>query len=385
MTATRPTDPHLPGSVRRKIGVLYLFLVSANVAVWAWAYDLFAGNPALLSTAFLAYVLGVRHGVDPDHIAAIDNVTRKLMQEGQRPIAVGLWFALGHSTVVVVAATFVALATTSMLDVPGQYRELGSLVGTGVSATFLILIGLVNCVVLAGVCRAFWRLRRKGRDVPRDPERMPPAHQGLLTRILRPLFGLITRSWQMYPLGLLFALGFETATEVSLFGLSAAQAGSGADLWLVLVFAALFTAGMTLVDATDGVLMLGAYSWAYVQPQRKLLYNLVVTLLSVVVALVIGTSEAIDIVADRFGSQSGNGTWLGSISDHYDTLGFGIIGAFVLAWAVSWLMHRRDRSGSDNPGFWLDRSRAAPDVCTRAALAGPPISLASPPRPAPPG
>ena len=324
----------------RRIGVLYLFLAFANVAAWAWAYDLFSGNAALLSTAILAYVLGLRHAVDPDHIAAIDNVTRKLMQAGQRPVAVGLWFALGHSTVVVIAAAFVALATTSMLDVPGRSRELGSLIGTSVSATFLILIGLVNCVVLAGVCRSYRRLRRGGRDM-QETDGMP-HHHGVLSRVLRPLFRLITRPWQMYPLGLLFALGFETATEVSLFGLAAAQAGSGADLWLVLVFAALFTAGMTLVDATDGVLMLGAYSWAYVQPQRKLLYNLIVTFLSVVVALGIGTYEALDIVAGRVGSQGGIWTWIGGKSDHYDTLGFGIVGAFVLAWFVSWIMHRRD-------------------------------------------
>ena len=363
MASKHPTDGDLPSSMLRRIGVLYLFLVSANIAAWAWAYDLFAGNAALLSTAVLAYVLGLRHAVDPDHIAAIDNVTRKLMQAGQRPVAVGLWFALGHSTVVVVAAAFVALATTSMLDVPGRYRELGSLVGTSVSATFLVLIGLVNCVVLAGGCRSFWRLRRGGSDVQRDAEPMA-HHHGVLTRILRPLFRLITRPWQMYPLGLLFALGFETATEVSLFGLAAAQAGSGADLWLVFVFAALFTAGMTLVDATDGVLMLGAYSWAYVQPQRKLLYNLMVTLLSVVFALGIGTYEALDLVADRFGSRSGIWAWLGGLSHYYDTLGFGIIGAFVLAWLVSWLMHRRGWSNRDEPASteWLADGRGQSPV-----------------------
>ncbi|WP_244473783.1 HoxN/HupN/NixA family nickel/cobalt transporter [Methylobacterium sp. Leaf112] len=363
MTSTLPLGPDLPSSVLRRIGVLYLFLVSANVAAWAWAYDLFAGNAALLSTALLAYVLGLRHAVDPDHIAAIDNVTRKLMQSGQRPVAVGLWFALGHSTVVVVAAAFVALATTSMLDVPGRYRELGSLVGTGVSATFLILIGLVNCVVLAGVCRSFLRLRRGGSDAQRDTEPMA-HHHGVLTRILRPLFRLIARPWQMYPLGLLFALGFETATEVSLFGLAAAQAGSGADLWLVLVFAALFTAGMTLIDATDGVLMLSAYNWAFVQPQRKLVYNMTVTLLSVVFALGIGTYEALDLVADRFGLRSEIGTWLGSLSHHYDTLGFGIIGAFVLAWSVSWLLHRRSRSNRVEPASteWLADGRGRSPV-----------------------
>ncbi|TXM70780.1 HoxN/HupN/NixA family nickel/cobalt transporter [Methylobacterium sp. WL12] len=325
--------------VRRRIGLLYLVLIAANVAVWLWAYSLFAGQPALLSTALLAYVFGLRHAVDPDHIAAIDNVTRKLMQAGQRPVLVGFWFALGHSTVVVAAAAAVALAATSLITASEGYREIGGLIGTGVSAAFLILIGLVNLVVLAGVWRAFRQMRRTSRYVEADFDVLL-ANQGVLARILRPLFRLVTRSWHMYPLGLLFALGFDTATEVSLFGLSASQASKGADLWVILVFPALFTAGMALVDATDGVLMLGAYSWAYVQPIRKLFYNLTITLVSVAVALVIGTLEALNLLADKLNLQGWFWQRLAAISDNSGVLGFGIVGLFATAWLLSFLIYR---------------------------------------------
>ena len=221
--------------VRRQIGLLYLVLIAANGAAWLWAYSLFAGQPALLSTALLAYVFGLRHAVDPDHIAAIDNVTRKLMQAGQRPVAVGFWFALGHSTIIVFAAVAVVFAAKSLLTASEGYRELGSLISTSVSAAFLILIGIVNLVVLAGVWRTFQQVRRTGRFVEDDLD-MLLAQQGVLARILRPLFRLVTRSWHMYPLGFLFALGFDTATEVSLFGLSAAEASKGTGIETILVF-----------------------------------------------------------------------------------------------------------------------------------------------------
>ena len=334
-----PFDGTAPHVVRRRIGLLYLVLIAANIAAWLWAYSLFAGQPALLSTALLAYVFGLRHAVDPDHIAAIDNVTRKLMLAGQRPVSVGFWFALGHSTVVVVAAAAVALAATRLITAADGYRALGGLGGTGISAAFLILIGLVNLVVLAGVWRVFRQVRRTGRYVEADFD-MLLANQGVLARILRPLFRLVTRSWHMYPLGLLFALGFDTATEVSLFGLSAAQASQGTGFWTILVFPALFTAGMTLVDATDGVLMLGAYSWAYVQPMRKLFYNLTITLVSVAVALVIGTLEALNLIGDKLGLHGRFWVWIGAINDNFGVLGFGIVGLFAVAWMLSWLIYR---------------------------------------------
>ncbi|MFB0493561.1 high-affinity nickel-transport protein [Methylobacterium sp. OAE515] len=293
----------------------------------------------MLSGALLAYVLGLRHAVDPDHIAAIDNVTRKLMQDGQRPVTVGFWFALGHSTVVVAAAFIVIFATKSFLICSEDYRGLGGLISTSVSAAFLILIGLINLVMLAGVWRTFREVRRTGRYVEEDLG-MLLAHHGFLARLLQPLYRLVTRSWHMYPLGLLFALGFDTATEVSLFGLSATQAGHGADLWMILVLPALFTAGMTLVDATDGVLMLGAYSWAYVQPMRRLFYNLTITLLSVSLALAIGTMEALDLIGGKLALKGPFWTWIDTVNDNIATLGLGIVSLFAAAWLLSWLFYR---------------------------------------------
>lgn len=332
-------SPSETSHLSRRITILAVLLLAANAGAWLWAWTAFADNPTLLSTALLAYVFGLRHAVDPDHIAAIDNVTRKLMQAGQRPVSVGLWFALGHSTVVVAAAAAVALATTSLLTASDEFRRLGNLIGTSVSAGFLIVIGLVNLVVLLGVWRSFRQVRRTGRYVEADLDGML-AGQGLLARLLRPLFRLITRSWHMYPLGFLFALGFDTATEVSLFGLSAAEASRGADPWSILVFPALFTAGMALVDAADGVLMLGAYRWATVQPMRRLFYNLTITALSVIVALGVGSLEALNLIGDKLGLDGGFWRWVGAINDHFGVLGFAIVGLFATAWLLSALVYR---------------------------------------------
>lgn len=334
-----PAPHELSRSVTKKIGLLAVLLLAGNAGAWLWAWSAFAGRPALLSTALLAYVFGLRHAVDPDHIAAIDNVTRKLIQEGRRPVAVGFWFALGHSTVVVAAAAAVALATTSLLTASDGFRQVGNLIGTGVSAGFLIAIGLVNLVVLAGLWRTFRQVRRTGRYEEADLEGLL-AGQGFLARLLRPLFRLVTRSWHMYPLGFLFALGFDTATEVSLFGLSAAEASRGADPWAILVFPALFTAGMALVDTADGVLMLGAYSWAAVRPMRRLFYNLTVTAISVVVALLIGTLEALNLIGDKLGLEGRFWSWVGAVNDHFGLLGFGIVGLFAAAWLLSSLVYR---------------------------------------------
>ncbi|SEG66751.1 high-affinity nickel-transport protein [Methylobacterium sp. 190mf] len=328
-----------PRPVCCQIGVLYFGLLLTNLAVWLWAYTLFVDQAALLSTALLAYVFGMRHAVDPDHIAAIDNVTRKLMQDGQRPVSVGLWFALGHSTIIVIAAAAVIFAAKSLITTSDGYRDLGSLVSTSVSAAFLILIGVTNFVVLSGVWRTFRRVRSSGHYVEEDVD-MLLTQQGFLARFLRPLFRLVTRPWHMYPLGFLFALGFDTATEVSLFGLSAVEASKGSGIWTILVFPALFTAGMALVDATDGVLMLGAYSWAYVNPLRKLLYNLTITLVSVVIALVVGALEALNLVGDKLGFQGQFWTWLSDVNSSFTVVGFGIIGLFAIAWLISFIVYR---------------------------------------------
>jgi high-affinity nickel-transport protein len=274
------------GSVRRRIVVIYSFLIAFSLAVWAWALVALHGQPVLLGTAMVAYGLGLRHAVDADHIAAIDNVTRKLMQEGKKPVTVGLFFALGHSSVVLIASAGVAL-TASVLGARSGLREIGATLGTLVSFGFLWLIALINLLTLRGVWAAFRRVRATGTYEHADLDAML-VQGGVAARLFRPLFALMRHSWQMFPLGFLFGLGFETATEVMLLGMSAEQASHGVSLASILLFPAMFAAGMTLVDTTDGALMLGAYGWAFVKPVRKLYYNIIVTLTSAAVAFLVG-------------------------------------------------------------------------------------------------
>ncbi len=328
--------------LRSKLIGIYAILVAANLAAWAWALLAFRGYPVLLGTALLAYGFGARHAVDADHIAAIDNVTRKLMQQGQRPVGVGFFFSLGHSTVVALASAGIALAAAALETRFAGWRELGELVGTGVSAAFLFLIALVNLVVLVQLYRAFRRVRRGGRLVEDELEGFL-SQRGLLGRIFRPLFRFIGASWQMYPLGFLFGLGFDTATEVGLLGISAAEAAHGLSLWSILVFPALFTAGMSLVDTTDSVLMLGAYGWAFMKPLRKLYYNLTITFVSVLAAVVVGGVEALGLVVERLRPEGRFWSAIGALNDNFGSLGFLIIGVFAASWLVSMLVYRLKR------------------------------------------
>ncbi len=252
----------------RVIGI-YAVLLAFNLAAWLWAVLAFHDYPVLLGTAFLAYSFGLRHAVDADHIAAIDNVTRKLMQEGQRPVAVGFFFSLGHSTIVVLASVAIAATATAFKTRIDALHSIGGIIGTAVSATFLLAIAVMNSIILGTVWRTFQRVRRGGRYDEEDLNLLLSG-RGPLSRLFRPLFRLIRRSWHMYPLGFLFGLGFDTATEVGLLGISAAGAAHGMSVWSILVFPALFTAGMSLIDTTDSVLMLGAYGWAFVKPIRDL-------------------------------------------------------------------------------------------------------------------
>jgi nickel/cobalt transporter (NiCoT) family protein len=239
------------------------------VSAWLWALIAFHDYPVLIGTAFLAYTFGLRHAVDADHIAAIDNVTRKLMQEGKRPVSVGFFFALGHSTIVVLASAVIALATVSLQDRFESFREIGGLLGTLISVLFLFLVAAANIGVLCSVYRTFQNVRRGAAYREEDLDHLL-GQRGLLGRVFRPMFRLVSRSWHMYPLGLLFGLGFDTATEVAVLGIAAVEASRGLPIWSIMVFPALFTAGMSLIDSTDGVLMLGAYGWAFNKPIRKL-------------------------------------------------------------------------------------------------------------------
>jgi len=322
-----------------KVIALYAILVTANLLAWAWAFAAFHGNTLLLGTALLAYGFGLRHAVDADHIAAIDNVTRKLMQEGKRPIGVGFFFALGHSTVVIIAVAVIAVTASTLQDRFPGLLAVGGVIGTTVSAGFLFIIAMINLMVLVGVYRLFQRVRRGGTYVE-DELNVFLAQRGLFGRLFRRLFRLIGRSWHMYPLGFLFGLGFGTATEIALLGISASEAAKGISVWSILVFPALFTAGMSLVDTTDGVLMLGAYGWAFVNPIRKLYYNLTITGVSVVVALAIGSIETLGLVADELGLDGGIWNVVNAANDNFGALGYAIIGVFVASWLISLVVYR---------------------------------------------
>src|SRR5258708_38859079 len=254
--------------LKTRLIALYAALFATNIAVGVWAFAIFSGDSILLGTALLAYSLGLRHAVDADHIAAIDNVTRKLMQEGKRPIGVGFYFSLGHSTVVVLATAAIAATAGALQSRFPGLREVGGIIGTSVSALFLFAIAIVNLFVLASVYRTF-RAVRRGERLIEDDLNAFLASRGLLGRLFRPLFRLVGKSWHMYLLGFLFGLGFDTATEIGLLGIAAAEASRGLSIWSILVFPALFTAGMSLVDTIDSVLMLGAYGWAFDIPAVK--------------------------------------------------------------------------------------------------------------------
>jgi nickel/cobalt transporter (NiCoT) family protein len=328
-------------NIRGKVVAVYVLLFVANVASWLWALAAFHDYPVLLGTAALAYSFGLRHAFDADHIAAIDNVTRKLMQEGRRPVGVGLFFSLGHSTIVVALTIGIAIATTALQGRFDAFKSFGGIVGTLVSALFLFAIAVANMIVLASVWRTFQTVKKGGRFVEEDLDLML-ANRGLLGRLFRRFFRLVERSWHMYPLGVLFGLGFDTATEVGLLGISATQASQGLSIWSILVFPALFTAGMTLMDTTDSVLMLGAYGWAFVKPIRKLYYNLTITAVSVIVAVIVGGLETLNLIGGQLGLTDGGGFWgmIGDLSDNFGVLGYVIVGVFVAAWAISYVVYR---------------------------------------------
>jgi nickel/cobalt transporter (NiCoT) family protein len=324
---------------RGKVIALYVFLIGANVLVWTWAVIALSGRPTLLGTAFLAYVLGLRHAVDADHIATIDNVVRKLMQEGKRPISAGLFFSLGHSLSIALAVAAIATAAFALQGRFENFRAIGSLIGTGASAFFLLAIAAINLVILRHVWMSFRRARR-GEAVADHELDMLLSGRGLLSRLFRPLFRMVSRSWQMFPIGFLFGLGFDTATEISLFTVAASQASGGMSFGTVMIFPALFTAGMTLIDTSDSVLMVGAYGWAFLNPLRKIWYNLTITAISVLVALLIGGIEALGLIAGKLGLEGEFWDMIGNLNGGLANFGYLVVGIFVVSWALSYLIYR---------------------------------------------
>jgi high-affinity nickel-transport protein len=317
-------------------------LVAANLAAWIWAWLAFRTQPALLGTAFLAWTFGLRHAVDPDHIAAIDNVVRKLMQDGGRPLTAGLWFSLGHSTIVIMASLVVAATSGSILRSLGAWKAVGDFAGASISAMILLAIGLANLVILRGIWRTFRHVQR-GESLEDGVLARMLAGGGFMGRLYRPLFRSISRTWHMYPLGLLFGLSFDTATEIGVLGIAAVQAQHGMSPWTILVFPALFTAAMALVDTTDSVLMTGAYGFAFINPLRKLWYNLTMTVASVLIAFLIGGMEVVGLVGNRLALKGSFWDAVGGRDGTFQYLGIAVIGLFAGCWVASALIYRCKR------------------------------------------
>lgn len=330
------------GDVRRRVIGIYAFLIGYNILAWLLAFIVFGQVPTLMGTALLAYTFGLRHAFDADHISAIDNVTRKLMQEGQRPVAVGFFFSLGHSTIVVFLTVLIAVATIAVSSFD-LLKSIGGLVGTTVSAIFLLIIAAINLIVLVDIYRLFREVKNGGEynDFTLDESL---NKRGLMGRFFSPLLRITNRSWKMYPVGLLFGLGFDTATEVGLLGLAAASAVH-IPIASILIFPALFTAGMTIMDTTDSILMLGAYGWAFVKPIRKLYYNLNITLISVIVALFIGGLEALSILATELNLSGPFWDQVNILTggDNFGRIGIGIVGLFFVCWLISTIIYKVKR------------------------------------------
>jgi high-affinity nickel-transport protein len=278
-------------------------------------------NPALAGLGALAYTFGLRHAFDADHIAAIDNTTRKLLQEQQRPLGVGFFFSLGHSSIVFALAAGLAFGTHTLNAQLPAFQHYGGYIGGSVSGTFLWLIGLLNLVVLIDIVRLFFELRHGTYDAQRLEQRL--LDRGLMNRFfIGRLARRITKSWHMYPLGVLFGLGFDTASEVALLALAAGVATHHVPFLAVVSLPLLFAAGMSLMDTIDGAFMSHAYGWAFSNPIRKVFYNISVTSLSVAVALVIGTIELLQVWG-----------WLGGID--VALVGYCLVGLFALTWTLS--------------------------------------------------
>ena len=318
-----------------------------NIGAWVWALLAFHGQPVLLGLGAVVYGLGLRHAVDADHIAAIDNVTRKLLQRGTRSTTVGLWFALGHSSVIMIATAAVVAAAGGLSRLQG-YREIGGFVSTSVSGLFLLLVAVMNLCILSATVRALRRMRVGGKVDEAELDILFEG-SGLLSRILRPLFRCVSRPWHMMPLGFLFGLSFDTATEVSLFSISVTQVAHGVSFGSALLYPVLFAAGMSLLDTTDGILMIGAYQWAVTDPLRKLYYNMTITFMSVGIALFIGSVQLGALGLRWLGLSGPLSNFLSMLNGNFNNLGVAIVGVFALAWMMSAMtFHLIERRRSPN-------------------------------------
>jgi high-affinity nickel-transport protein len=314
-------------------GVLVLHLVGWGLFLYYSRHD-----PALAGLGTLAYTFGLRHAFDADHIAAIDNTTRKFLQDGKRSLGVGFFFSLGHSTIVLALTCGLAIAASTVDSAIPSFQAYGGTVGTGVSGVFLLAIGLLNLVVLMDIVRIFREMKTGTYDKERLEARL--LDRGFMNRFfIGRLAGRVRKSWHMYPLGVLFGLGFDTATEVGLLALAAGVATNHVSFLAVLSLPILFAAGMCLMDTIDGAFMSQAYGWAFANPIRRIYYNITVTSLSVAVALVIGGIELLQVASSELSLEGGAWRWLNELD--FGSLGYAIVGLFFLTWVVAVLIWKR--------------------------------------------
>lgn len=290
--------------------------------------------PQLLGFAFLSYTLGLRHAFDVDHIAAIDNTVRKMIQQKQDPMGVGFYFSIGHSTVVCIMAIVTGLSMHwAQQNIP-QIQNVASLIGTAVAGSFLLLIGLFNLYIWFDIYGFFLKMRRGEFNEEELDELL--LSRGFLSRFFKPLYKLINKSWHVYPLGFLFGLSFDTASEVALLVISATLGAKGMPMTAILSLPIIFAAGMSLMDTADGIFMTTAYHWAFSTPLRKIYYNLSVTGLSVIAALFIGLIELAQIITPKLGLKGGVWTWIQNLN--FGAMGYILVGLFILTWAISYLI-----------------------------------------------
>ncbi|MEQ0559031.1 HoxN/HupN/NixA family nickel/cobalt transporter [Amycolatopsis sp. NEAU-NG30] len=333
------------------IGGMAGFVLLLNVVGWVVLaafvaprhYALGSSGVFGIGLGVTAFTLGMRHAFDADHIAAIDNTTRKLMADGQRPLSVGFWFSLGHSTVVFALCLLLSLGVRALAgqveDGSSALHDVTGVIGTSVSGVFLYVIAILNLVVLAGILRVFRRMRRGDFDEAALERHLD--NRGVLNRLLRGATKAVRKPWHIYPVGVLFGLGFDTATEIGLLVLAAGAATFSLPWYAILVLPILFAAGMSLFDTADGCFMNFAYGWAFAKPVRKIFYNITVTALSVAVALVVGTIELVSILAEKLAITSGPLAAIASVN--LDYVGFGIAGLFVLTWVIALAVWRFGR------------------------------------------
>jgi high-affinity nickel-transport protein len=325
---------------KSRIILLLVPIVAATVLGFGASYLIGNLSLPLAGLGIAAFVFGLRHGFDADHIAAIDNTTRKLMQEGKRPLTVGTWFSLGHSTIVILLVIALIASTRAIAGEIPSLQNIGNTIGTGISGGFLAAIGIINMAIALGAYRAYRQVHAGSLDAVYLEELL--NKRGILVRYFGPLFRLVSKPWQIYPVGILFGLGFDTASEVALIAISVGiGVSSTIPMWMILVLPFMFTCGMVLVDTLDSVTMRLAYGWAFVKPIRKVYYNLTITVISVLVALVIGGIELLQVLSGQLGLAGAFWTWLGNLD--FETIGYALIGIFVVSWLVSIAIYKLRR------------------------------------------